>query len=403
VVAVTVTVVGLDGRPLAPPALDALQAARWVSGWPRHAELVAEHLPPGVEVTVIDRDLPATLDALAAAPRPAVVLASGDPGYFGVVRAVRARVGAATVVPAVSSVAAAFAAARYAWDDAHVVSAHSRPAHRAVAVCRRFPKVAVLTEPAFGPAELGRELRGLGKVFLVAERLGHDDEGVTRCTAEDAAQHSWRDPNVVVVLSEDVLDEEKGWSAPPRATATRWALPEDAFDHRAGMITKAEVRALALAWLGPGVGDLVWDVGAGSGSVAVEAARLGAAAIAVDGDAGACERVRTNALRHGVPVQIVHGHAPGCLAELPDPDAVFVGGGGTDADVIVAVAAIRARRAVVVTLATLERLAPVTAALEAAELEVNASLLQGARLAPLADGHRLAATNQIFVVGGLRA
>ncbi len=121
------------------------------------------------------------------------------------------------------------------------------------------------------------------------------------------------------------------------------------------MITKFEVRALALARLGPRLGDLVWDVGAGSGSVAVECARLGAAAVAVEKTSDGVERVRANAAAHGVDVQAVHGAAPTVLSRLPDPDAVFVGGGGGELPAIVAACARRARRTVVVALAALDR------------------------------------------------
>src|SRR5207247_6263706 len=94
--------------------------------------------------------------------------------------------------------------------------------------------------------------------------------------------------------------------------------------------TKAECRARPVAGRGPGPGDLVWDVGAGSGSVAVECARLGAAVIAVDAEQAARELVAANAARHGVAVTVVAGTAPGVLEGLPDPDAVFVGGSGRD-------------------------------------------------------------------------
>ena len=107
-----------------------------------------------------------------------------------------------------------------------------------------------------------------------------------------------------------------------------WALAEEAFEHRDSMVTKPEVRALALARLGPGPGLLVWDVGAGSGSVAVECARFGAAVIAVERDPAQCARVVANARRHGAEVRVVAGIAPEALDGLPDADAVFVGGGG---------------------------------------------------------------------------
>jgi precorrin-6Y C5,15-methyltransferase (decarboxylating) len=166
-------------------------------------------------------------------------------------------------------------------------------------------------------------------------------------------------------------------------------------------MTKAEVRALALARLGPGPGMLVWDVGAGSGSVGIECARFGAAVIAVERDAVRCERARANATRHGVDVRVVPGEAPQSLAELPDPDAVFVGGGGPN--VIEAVAARRPAR-IVVALAAVERAGPAIAALDAAGYATEGALVQAARFAPLpGDVHRLAATNPVFLVWGTAA
>jgi precorrin-6Y C5,15-methyltransferase (decarboxylating) len=175
-----------------------------------------------------------------------------------------------------------------------------------------------------------------------------------------------------------------------------WALAEEEFDSRDAVMTKAEVRALALARLGPGPGMLVWDVGAGSGSVGIECARFGAAVIAVERDALRCERVRANATRHGVDVRIVPGEAPEALDELPDPDVVFVGGGG--AAVIEAVTARRPAR-IVVALAAVERAGQAIAALDAAGYATDGTLVQAARLAPLpGDVHRLAATNPVFLV-----
>jgi precorrin-6Y C5,15-methyltransferase (decarboxylating) len=168
------------------------------------------------------------------------------------------------------------------------------------------------------------------------------------------------------------------------------------------MVTKAEVRALVLARLGPGTGDLVWDVGCGSGSVAVECARLGAAAIALDRDREAVELTTRNAVAHGVPVQAVHGTAPTALAGLPDPDAAFVGGGGDDLAAILDACGARARRCVVATLALVERAGPALDRLAAAGLEADATMLQASRLRPLAGGHRLAAENPVFVVTGVR-
>lgn len=175
-----------------------------------------------------------------------------------------------------------------------------------------------------------------------------------------------------------------------------WALPEEAFEHRDSMVTKPEVRALALARLAPRPGVLVWDVGAGSGSVAVECARFGAAVIAVERDPAQCARVTANARRHGADVRIVAGAAPEALDGLPDADAVFVGGGGL---AVVAAVAVRRPPRIVVALAAVERVGQAAEVLGDAGYTVDGTLLQASRLAPLPDGaHRLAAANPVFLL-----
>jgi len=166
------------------------------------------------------------------------------------------------------------------------------------------------------------------------------------------------------------------------------------------MVTKAEVRAVALAKLAPRPGTLVWDVGAGSGSIAVECARLGAAALAVERRADDAARVAENAAAHGVEVRVVAGAAPEALAGLPRPDAVFVGGGG--AEVVAACAGVGASR-VVVALVALDRVGPTRAALGAAGYAVDGVQLAASRLAPLPDGAvRLAALNPVVLLWGNR-
>jgi precorrin-6B C5,15-methyltransferase / cobalt-precorrin-6B C5,C15-methyltransferase len=401
--AMTVTVIGIDGGPLGPRAMEALARASTVIGWPQQVALIEHLVPPRTQRLAIDRHSRAQLDALAAAEGDRVLLASGDPGYFGVVRAVTAEHADVRVVPAVSSVAAVFAAAALSWDDAQVVSAHGLPPHHALAVCRRFPKVAVLTEPGFGPAELGAGLAHLGKRFVVAERLGLRDERITRVSAADALDREWADPNVVIVTDPRPAPVDKGWSAPRRWTADRWALPAAGFDHRNGTGLSAEVRAVVLAWLGPGLGALVWDVGAGSGLVAVEAARLGAAVIAIEQDAEQRARIAANARRHDVPIEVVDGRAPSALGDLPTPDTVFVGGGGHLLTEIVRTAAERARRAVVVVLHAAERVGPTHTALADAGLEVEGARLSAAAISRTTDVHRPTVTDPVFVLRGGRA
>lgn len=410
-----ITVVGTGtGAPLPPDAEAELAAATLVVGARRH--LAAARLPDTAERIVLG-PLPPALDAIEQAmvkptdQRRIVVLASGDPGFFGIVRALAERFGAHTldVRPGVSSVATAFARLGLTWDDAVVVSAHGRDPRTAVNVCLAHPKVAVLTGPGAGPAELGAALQSQSqsseRVLVVASALGSgSDERVERVTPAEAAAREWGTAvSVVLCLDESrVLSPVRTIAGPPPGPF-QWALDEDEFTYRDSMISKFEVRALALARLGPRLGDHVWDIGAGSGSVAVECARLGAAVTAVEKSGDGVERVRANAAAHGVHVTAVQGVAPAVLSELPDPDAVFIGGGGRELPAIVTDCARRARRSVVVAMATLDRVPAAREALLAAGFGCDGVLLQSSRLAPLpGDVTRLAATNPVFLLWGVR-
>jgi precorrin-6Y C5,15-methyltransferase (decarboxylating) len=395
-----ITVIGYDGGALPADAQARLEAASLVLGGRRHLREVA--VPADARTVTLRDDLAAALRAVADEPGDVVVLASGDPGFFGIVRAVRRAVQPrpVEVLPARASVALAFGRAGLEWDDAVVVSAHGRDPRPALAVARSQPKVAVLTDERCGPAQVGAALAGRSdRVLVVGERLGLPGERVVEVTPDQAAERSWQDPNVVRVLDSGRAARPP---SPPVSVAGRrgpqgWALSTEAFGHRDSMITKPEARAVVLARLGPRLGDVVWDVGAGSGSVGIECARFGADVHAVERDPDDAEQIRANAAAHGVTVHVVAGCAPAALIALPDPDAVFVGGGGPD---VVAACAARRPARLVVALATIELVAPAAAAL--VDYAVECVLLQASRLVPLAGGHRLAPSNPVFVVTGTR-
>ncbi|MGH3844327.1 MAG: precorrin-6y C5,15-methyltransferase (decarboxylating) subunit CbiE [Pseudonocardiaceae bacterium] len=384
----TLTVVGLDGLPLPPGAAQALAGARVVVGAPHQLAAV----PVPVSARVLG---PGQLDEVPD-ESPAVVLASGDPGLFGIVRALRERGRRPVVLPARSSVARAFALLGRSWDDVAVVSAHGRSLRPALNVCRAHRAVAVLTAPGAGATEIVAGLAGWHRSVFVAEDLGGSGERVRRFDGAPV-----RDPHVVLCLADEDAVPARGWIAggEPVPPAAGWALNEAGFLHRDGMITKSEIRALALARLAPGRGRLVWDVGAGSGSVGVECARLGAAVVAVERDPGQCARLVANAHAHGVDVRLVEGQAPAVLDRLPEPDAVFVGGGGLG--VVRAAAKVAPR--VVVALAALDRVGPCRAALREAGHRVDGVQLAASRFAELPDGSvRLAATNPVLLLWGSR-
>lgn len=380
-----IVVVGvIDPEALSKAARHAIETADLVVGGRRHLDALA---PAGM---VIGGDVPAVLDAIAAEPGVVCVVASGDPGFFGVVRPLAERFGPdrVEVHPAPSSVAVAFARLGLPWDDAIVVSAHGRVLADAV-TSAAGPKVAVLTSPGNSPEALGRALLDAGvdeRSVIVCSRLGRDDEVIEHTDMAGLAAGGWDPLSVVVLLTGDGVG--------PKSLA--WGLPDAAFEHRAGMVTKAEVRAVVLGKLDLPATGVVWDVGAGSGSVAIEIARVrpGLRVIAVERRADDTARIRANAVAHAVAVDVVEGEAPGCLDGLPDPDRVFVGGGGLD--VLDAVLQ-RAPRRVVATYAAVDRAA--TAADRLGEV-VQVGLARGERLPD--GGWRLAAENPVFVVWGDR-
>ncbi|MDX6203255.1 MAG: precorrin-6B C5,15-methyltransferase / cobalt-precorrin-6B C5,C15-methyltransferase, partial [Frankiales bacterium] len=221
-----VTIIGLDGSPMSDDAAAALAGAGLVIGGRRHLDQV--EIPAAARVVEMG-DVSLALDAVAAHDGHGVVLASGDPGFFGILRALRERGLEPRVVPAISSVAQAFARAGVSWDDAVVVSAHGRPMGPVAAACRAHPKVAVLTAPGSGPAELGAALAGARRTFVVASSLGTTDESVLRVSPVEAARRDWDQPSVVLVLAPET-DSARGWIAGGEQVPAGWALPESDFD-----------------------------------------------------------------------------------------------------------------------------------------------------------------------------
>ncbi|MER6481471.1 precorrin-6y C5,15-methyltransferase (decarboxylating) subunit CbiE [Streptomyces filamentosus] len=380
-----VTVIGWDGSPLTAAARSALSAATLVAGAAHH--LALPEVPPGAERVRLG-SVGLAARRIAGHRGTAVVLADGDPGFFGVVRALRAPEHGleVEVVPAVSSVAAAFARAGMPWDDARVVVAHEKTLRRAVNVCRAHPKVAVLTSPGAGPAELALLLDGVHRTFVVCEELGTSREQVSVLTSDKAADHTWRDPNVVLVIGgaggtgasaapwllgpDPAAGAARGWAEPD-------ARPEP--EGRPGIGQDPTLRAVQLARLGPRTGDLVWDVGSGGGSFAVDAARFGAAVIAVDADPAARARTEAAARRHGVLLQTVTGRAPHVLESLPEPDVVRVGAGGVP---VVTACADRRPERIAAHATTRDEAEAIGSALTAGGYAVESLLLQTVGLDP---------------------
>ncbi|MCO1659816.1 precorrin-6y C5,15-methyltransferase (decarboxylating) subunit CbiE [Pseudonocardia humida] len=326
---VTVVGIGADGwAGLAEPGRAALRDAEVVLGGPRQLALVAGRTRAEARPWPSPM-LPALPELFAGLRgRRVCALASGDPMLHGLGTTLTRVLGAAAVDVLSHPSSVSLACARLGWavDSVEVVSAVGRPLAALRRVLAPGARLLVLSEGPATPGEVAALLAADGwadSALAVFEQLGGPAERRLDGTA-GAWAHPPGDPlNLVAVQC------AAGPDARPRAVTP--GLPDDAYDHD-GQLTKREVRAVTLALLGPRPGELLWDVGAGNGSIAVEWSRAHPTcrAVAVEPDPARAARITANADALGVPgVRVVTGRAPDALDGLPDPDAVFIGGGLT--------------------------------------------------------------------------
>jgi precorrin-6Y C5,15-methyltransferase (decarboxylating) len=352
----------------------------------------------------------ASLQEALVAGQPAVLLASGDPLWFGIGRLLIQHLGAERLRfhPAPTSLQLAFARIGRPWQDASWISLHGRdPEPLAAALQKRPAALAVLTDPSRGGVEEVRRIlaaSGLEEAYALwlCERLGHPQERVQRLA-----------PGSLLPADLDPLHLALLIAEPPPPPADPAALPLFGLDDglflqhpdRPGLMTKREVRIQLLADLELPERGVLWDLGAGVGSVGLEALRLrpGLEAWLLEQRGGSAALIAANAGRLGVrPAGIHEGRAPAALAGLPDPDRVLLGGGGRErAAVLTAVLGrLRPGGVVVIPLATVEALAELRPLLEQACCRVAVAQHQAWRGAPLADGTRLAPLNPVLVLKG---
>lgn len=316
---------GLDG--LGAKARAAVQAAKVIFGGQRHLAM----LPP--DIVAERRAWPSPFaeafdQILSLKGSPICILASGDPMLFGVGASLSRLVPAEEmhVLPAPSSFS--FAAARMGWalQDAALLTIHGRPLEGLHSHIHDRARLLILSHDGGSPLAIAQLLtnRGFGPSRLtVLERMGGPYERRIDSLAAEWAEGEVAALNLVAVECR----------AGPEATSlsTLAGLPNEAYRHD-GQLTKRDIRAITLARLGPCPGELLWDVGAGCGSIGIEWMRAhpSCRAIAVEADSGRQALIRANSLALGVPgLELIPGSAPAALAGLATPDAIFIGGGVT--------------------------------------------------------------------------
>jgi precorrin-6Y C5,15-methyltransferase (decarboxylating) len=402
---VTLLGIGDDGcASLTSRGMEAVSSAQWLVGGERHLAFFPQFHS---ERLVIKDSLPTLLERIAelAADNNVCVLASGDPLFFGVGASVIRRLGPdqVDVLPHPSSVQWAFARLGLKWDDAAFISLHGRSRDGFLTRLKRLHKVAVLTDASNNPASIAQWMQSAGEsawLASVCENLCGLNERVRRFSIAELAATTDIGPLNILILERS----DPQWQQPPVIPF----LHEDAFAKRMpkkGLITKREVRVLSLAAMALTPSSIVWDIGAGSGSVGIEGALLAphghVYAIEVDPEGAAI--CRENVAAHGVDnVTVIEGRAPEALAALPSPDAVFVGGSKGSMEEIIDVALDRLTPGgrLVVNAITLENTSEAYSIFRNRGLTPEVTLLQVSRAEPLARYMRYEAMNpiQIFAV-----
>lgn len=336
-----------------------------------------------------------------------VVLASGDPNFFGIAKYLTTKLGKDVfeIIPNVSSMQSAFALIKESWEDAAFASVHARPIAEIIDVVRSSHKIGIFTDNEHTPAVIVRTLMAHGVAgyrAYVCHSLGGEKEGVIEADLESLSKMECPFPNVLVLLK-----TEQGKI---KNRSRFLGIPDEEFHCRKpaeGLITKLEVRAVSLAKMRLTEDSVLWDIGAGSGAISVEASLLARSGciFAIEKNFEDVAIIKENLRKLSISnVEVVRATAPDGLGKLPDPDVVFIGGSGGQAEAILDTACHRLKRGgrIVINVITIERLSAMLAGLKTRGFTAEVTLINIARNKDIANLTRLEALNPVFVITGQR-
>ncbi len=419
------TIIGVldDGAAsLSREALQSLREAKHVIAGSRLLAVLADDIAGARQYDLTARltQVPDWIDAALADDEAVAVLATGDPLCHGIAGYLTGKLDPARVriLPNLSSIQLAFAELRLPWQSATIVSVHSKDAgewtpgatpqhglYELMRHCRSKDLLAVLTSPDNTPARIARLLQseGLADQFdiAVAQCLRQNEQRVTGFIGiAEAAEAVYADPNVAILKRKA-----------PAPAPVLFGLSDASFRQRKpekGLITKREIRAVSLARMQLTRRSIVWDIGAGSGSVGLEAARLcpDGHVYAIEKNAGDIDNIVQNRLSWGIGnYSVVHGKAPQFLDAWPDPDAVFIGGSGGELAELITLSLQRLRPGgwLVMNFATLENLSTAIDTLKRLGADWDACQIQASRSSPILDMHRLQAENPVWIISATPA
>lgn len=411
---------------LSDTARQRLATADVVIGAGRTLALVRPYLPASATCKETDGVLgqvPGWIADAREAGQTVAALATGDPLCHGIASWLIGKLGrdGFEILPAVSTLQLAFARFKTPWQEIKISTCHSAdagewfvgatPAHGLYKLMRAIalnPRVALFTGPDNNPARLARALITAGygddvKLSIACRLLLPNEEVFTGLATVDVENRLFPEPNVVLV--------ERSATATNPNFAPAFGLEDLEYIQRSpekGLITKQEARALSLAKLRLKPDAIVWDIGAGSGSIGLECARLAphGHVWAIEKNEGDAANARANAARFRIGnYTLCEGKAPAQLDTWPDPDAVFIGGSGGELGELIGLILTRLKPAgrLVMNFVTIENLAGATAALKEAGAVWDVVQLQASRSQPILDMHRLAAQNPVWIVTASKA
>jgi precorrin-6Y C5,15-methyltransferase (decarboxylating) len=353
----------------------------------------------------IDKNLEGVIDfiKMAMATQSIVVLASGDPLFFGIGARLIGALGAKNVhiYPNISSVAAAFARIKEPWNNVRVISLHGRDNVRLLLeTLKKENVVAVLTDPKNNPARLAQHLveeEFVNIKICVVECIGTPEERFAWYDLKRAVEKAFAEPNLVILKRS--AENLKG------SQRLHLGLPDNYYDHQRGLITKSEVRAITLAKLQLLNNHILWDLGAGSGSVSIEASLLipSGKVFAIEKNPARIQQIEINKNSFGVKnLEIIQTLLPEGLEGLPRPDRIFIGGGGRDLGRIInaAVTFLKPEGRVVVNTVLMQNIQTATETLKASKFVTNTVQVQISRSRPMPWGERFDAQNPVWIISG---
>jgi precorrin-6Y C5,15-methyltransferase (decarboxylating) len=331
-----------------------------------------------------------------------VVLASGDPNFYGIARYLTGKLGkdVLEIVPNVSAMQVAFARIKEGWEDAVLVSVHSRPIEDIVEMVRSNNKVGIFTDDEHTPATIAKVLleHGVdGYRAYVCQNLGRKDEKVIATDLPGLRQIKVSPLNVLILLREK----------PEKRQQQIFGIPEASFyRRREGLITKQEVRAVSLAKMCLTDESVLWDIGAGSGAISIEASFLARRGriFAIEKNQKDIAIIKKNLRKFQVPnVEVVQAFAPDGLDGLPNPTAVFIGGSGGKMEEILDFVCQRLKPGgrIVINIVVLEHLSVAINVLKARGFVPEVTLVNVARSTGVGELTRFEALNPVFVVTGV--